>query len=231
MISEVEISDIPAGASANWTVSGTAVVTPIIGGGGFRITGNEADIRATLDSFTVTPPLHSGDDFTLQVTVTSLDADGSTATTTLPHIVNVIPVADAPTVTGGNYTTDEDISVFLTGLAGNLVDADNSEVLTFQMTGVDPAASFTTGANQGGGVWAFTAAELAAGLTYNPPPQVHGPFIMSLVSIATETENGSMATNASPVVVTVAPAPDVPVLNNGATNSQRRPDDTLGADL
>ncbi len=185
-VSEVAITGVPTGANVTYTAAAGATVTAIAGG--FAITGSEAAIRATLDTFAITPPDDSGDDFNLTVAVTVTDADGSTATQTATHPVDVAPVADVPDVTGGSYTTDEDIDVALTGLVGALNDLDGSETLTHRITGVDPAASFSTGTDLGGGVWSFTAAELAAGLTYSPPPQADGTFTMVLQSIATEDE-------------------------------------------
>ncbi|MEL6968515.1 MAG: hypothetical protein AAGM04_14165, partial [Pseudomonadota bacterium] len=144
------------------------------------------------------------------------------------HPIDVVPVADQPSATGGNYVTDEDTAVALTGLDGALVDVDGSETLTFTISGVDPAASFTTGTDQGGGVWAFTPAEIATGLSYNPPPQAHGTFSMVLQSTATEAE-GDVATNTAPVVVVVNGVADAPTLTPGASSTDEDQPAAVGA--
>jgi hypothetical protein len=222
-VTSIVISGIPNGSTVNAVGVGSATATYNAGAGLLTITASNpdpalaaADIRATLNGFALTPPLHVGNDIPLGVQVTVTDADGSTNSQSGTHTVNVIPVADQPTVTGGTYTTDEDTSVPLAGLAGSLVDVDGSETLTFQITGVPSGASFSSGTDLGGGVWSFTAAQISGGISFTPPAQLHGTFNMSLVSIATEAE-GSTANNTAPVVVTVNPILDVPVLNSGST--------------
>ncbi len=222
-VTQVVISGIPNGSTVNDVAVGSATANYNPGTGLLTITASNpdpvlaaADIRATLDGFALTPPMHVGNDIPLGVQVTVTDADGSTNSQSGTHTVNVIPVADQPTVTGGTYTTDEDVGVPLAGLAGSLVDVDGSETLTFQMTGVPTGASFSAGTNLGGGIWAFTAAQISSGINFVPPTQLHGTFNMTLVSIATEAE-GDTETNSAPVVVTVNPILDIPVLNSGST--------------
>lgn len=222
-VSQVVISGIPNGSIVSAIAVGSATATYNAGTGLLTITASDldpalaaADIRATLNGFALTPPLHVGNDIPLGVQVTVTDADGSTNSQSGTHTVNVIPVADQPTATGGTYTTDEDTGVALAGLAGALVDVDGSESLSFQITGVPAGASFSAGTDLGGGVWAFAAAEISGGISFVPPAQLHGTFNMTLVSIATEAE-GDTETNTAPVVVTVNPILDAPVLNNGAT--------------
>ncbi|EFL87465.1 type I secretion C-terminal target domain-containing protein, partial [Ahrensia sp. R2A130] len=132
--------------------------------------------------------------------------------------------------TGGNYNTDEDTAVALTGLTGALTDTDGSETLTYRVTGVDPAASFTTGTDAGGGVWTFTKAELDAGLTYNPPPQADGTFNMVLEATATEDE-GDTASNTANIIVTVAPILDAPNLVAGSSSANEDTVIALGSDI
>ncbi|EFL87573.1 hemolysin-type calcium-binding region, partial [Ahrensia sp. R2A130] len=95
-VSEVTIIGFPTGSLPTFTTAPGATVTPTATG--FTVTGTEAGIRATVASFAVTAPSNSGDDFTLDVSVTVTDADGSTATTTGTHPIDVVPVADTPDV-------------------------------------------------------------------------------------------------------------------------------------
>ncbi len=239
VVQQVEIGAIPVGAVAAFTASGAAVVTPVIVGGnttGYTITGTQAEIRATLDTFEIQSPLHSDTDFDLTIAVTTLDADGSTATTNSTHTIQVLAVADTPGAVGQNYTTDEDVAINFAGLDGSLSDIDGSETLSFQITGVDPDATFDVGTNEGGGVWSFTEAEINAGVSYTPPPQEHGTFNMVLEAIATEAAVGGQvavktAVGTAPIVVTVDAVLDTPTLNNGATTVNEDVTIPLGSDI
>jgi hypothetical protein len=57
-------------------------------------------------------------------------------------------------------------------------------------------------------VWAFSPADIAAGLTFLPPPNANGTYDMVLVAIATEQANGDTAQSTAPFRVIVAPVPD-----------------------
>jgi len=209
VLTRIVVSGVPAGATVDWnhTVSGGSVTA--LGGGSYEITGSEAAIRALLAGLTLTPPLHDSRDITLTYDVSSEDAGVAHSETILQSII-VTPVADIPTATGGVYSTEEDTPVLLAGAGGALVDADGSEVLAFRITGVPAGGSFNTGTNSGGGVWAFTPAQIAAGLTFSPPTQAHATYDMTLVSIATESENGDAAQNSAGIRVIVDAQADSP---------------------
>ena len=88
-------------------------------------------------------------------------------------MLTIAPVADAPALTGGAFTTPEDTSVALDTLAATLVDRDGSETLTLRLTGV-PAGAVVTGASDlGGGVWAVDPADVGS-LTVTPPRDFSG---------------------------------------------------------
>ncbi len=97
-VSQVTLSNFPTGSTVAYTAAGGAVVA--LNAGVYTITGGAADIRATLDSFTVTPAADSDANFTLNVAVTTTDTGGVTATRTGTHAVIVDAVADAPTGSG-----------------------------------------------------------------------------------------------------------------------------------
>ncbi|MEO0329190.1 MAG: Ig-like domain-containing protein, partial [Pseudomonadota bacterium] len=127
--------------------------------------------------------------------------------------ITVEAVADVPDVVGGSFTTDEDVAVTLSGLSGSLVDTDGSEALSFTLSGVPAGASFVSGTDLGGGVWAFTPAELAAGPVFTPPANEHGTFAMQLIATATEGANNDQASSAPALVEVVIEAEaDTPVL-------------------
>ena len=92
-------------------------------------------------------------------------------------------------MTGGDFTTDEDVTVSLGAVGGALVDDDGSESVAYRMTGVDPDASFTSGTRSADGTfWTFTQAEIDAGLSFTPPEHEDGLFEM--VMEVTASENG-----------------------------------------
>ena len=112
-VSAVALSGVPAGAALTWTVSGAATVA--LAAGVYTIAGSAADIRATLDSFALTPGANRDQNVTLAVAVTVTDTGGVTATTAGTHLVRVAAVADAPTVSGSaSGAEDTDIPLSLT---------------------------------------------------------------------------------------------------------------------
>ncbi len=242
-IEKVVLTDIPAGADLQWTPipGATVVLQP---DGSYLVTGKTAAIQKTLKTLTILPP----DDFSGQivigvdVTVAETNVPSGTKilkkSTTLHHdyVLDVIPVADVPDVTGDiDEVTPEDTRVLLDELAGNLNDLDGSEVLSFEITGVDPNAKledtagneypFTIGA---GGTKTYTLTPAQIGdVFFNPPPDAFGTFNgMTITAIATEQANNDQATNSAPIEVVVTPvadpidivAPDASVDEDGTVN-------------
>ncbi|MBM3581863.1 MAG: hypothetical protein FJX37_07860, partial [Alphaproteobacteria bacterium] len=80
----VTVSGVPAGATLS---AGTDN-----GDGTWTLTADQ------LAGLTLTPPEHSAEDFTLTVTAITTEANGDTATRTATLEVNVVGVADAPTL-------------------------------------------------------------------------------------------------------------------------------------
>lgn len=247
-IDYVDIAGLPAGGTFNLPTE-SGVTANLEAGGVWRFTGTTDRLIAALQDMSVSPPEHSDEDFDLTITVQSIESNPTTATSGNPnetaHVavetaatsfvlpVRISPIADTPTVTAPTapYTTNEDTSVALTGLTGALVDQDGSETLTFEISSVPPGSSFSN--SSGGsvgtvtspGVWSFTSAELAAGLTYNPPTNVSGDFVMTLTSIATEadtvtaTPTASSSTNFTVKIAGDADAPTVTGSSSGDEDS------------
>jgi hypothetical protein len=226
-VSLVELTGLPtgAGSSVNWTAAGAVVVTSL-GGGQYTIAGpNEADIRTTLDSFRLRQATNSDADLVVSARATTTDADGSTAAGAFANLaVTVRAVADAPTATAANAAGNEDSWIALT-LGQARADVDGSETLSGRIEGVPTGASFqlvggtAAGVSLGGGVWTFTAAEIAAGLQFRPPTQASGTYAMTFVSSSTEGATGGQvgvqtATASAPFTVAVAAALDPIILTN-----------------
>lgn len=163
--------------------------------------------------FDYTPPPHFSGTVTFVYTYTDpATAQVHTSTTTIV----VEAVADAPVtkVPPTPYVTDEDTSVTLLGLGGELVDQDGSERLSYRIERV-PAGVVFTGANGqpvgtdlGDGVWSFTKLELERGLVFTPPADLHGAIPLTLVAVATERSNGDTAETRKPFSIVVNPVPD-----------------------
>ena len=185
---------------------------------------------AQLAGLTVTPPSDSDVDFTL--TVTSTSTDGADTATTVDTInVTVDAVADAPTLTvTSDVTGDEDTAISLT-IASALTDTDGSEALAVTVAGVPAGATLSAGADQGGGVWTLTPAQLA-GLTITPAPDSDADFTLTVT--ATSTDGSDTATTVDTIDVTVDAVADTPTLTVAdATGGGRHGDcpvDRVGAD-
>ena len=226
----VEISGIPAGATFTYNMGLPGTVTNPAAGT-VRFAGTEAEIQDLVASLTIQPALHSGDDITLTATAQTTEFNPTdagdvavlTATSSVPINIDVVPVADQPTVSVGGvagvYNTEEDTSVALTGFGGSLIDVDGSETLTYTITGAPVGSTFSSG-TLSGGVWTFTAAQITAGISYTPPLNLHGTFNMTLTSIATEGENNDQATNSLPFSVVVDAQADAPIISANAVGDE-----------
>ncbi|MFO1170786.1 MAG: Ig-like domain-containing protein [Hyphomicrobiaceae bacterium] len=163
--------------------------------------------------FDYTPPPHfSG---TVTFTYTYIDPATAQVHTSKTTIV-VEAVADAPIAKTPDtpYVTDEDTSVSLKGLGGELIDKDGSERLTYRIEHVPAGTVFTSangqpvGTDLGNGVWSFTKLELERGLVLTPAVDVHGTIPLILVAVATERSNGDVAETRKPFSIVVNPIPD-----------------------
>ena len=93
--------------------------------------------------------------------------------------MQVDAVADAPTLNVTSAATgDEDNAIALT-ITSSLLDADGSETLSIEITGVPTGAALSAGTDNGGGSWTLTPAELA-GLTITPPAQSDSEFQLNV---------------------------------------------------
>ncbi|MEQ8320054.1 MAG: cadherin-like domain-containing protein, partial [Rhodospirillales bacterium] len=158
----ITISDIPDGA-----------VLHDAGGNVITISGGSAEVGADqLEGLTITPPSDSNEDFSLTVTtVTTEEASGETTTNTASIDVDVVGVADEPTVEAGDVdamplqqTIDVDVSADITsaiedgaaqpyelpggsGLSGAVYNTSSSlsnlNQIDSMIDGNSPSASFT----------------------------------------------------------------------------------------
>lgn len=137
-ITQIVLGNIPAAATVTYTAIGGATVVTSTAGGLTTYTisgGSEDDIRATLATFSLTPPLHSDVDIPVSVTITKVDGtlgDGEPAamsSTALTHTIAVAAVADGPTISG-SASGNEDQPIALP-ITVSRIDADGSEQYEF----------------------------------------------------------------------------------------------------
>ena len=195
-ITDITVSGVPTGAELSAgtdNLDGTWTLTP-----------------ADLAGLTVTPPADSSADFTLNVSVTSTETDGGSATTVASLNVDVSGIADASTVDVTSATGGEDTAIAL-DIAVALTDTDGSETITdITVSGVLSGAQLSAGTDNGDGTWTLTPADLA-GLTVTPPADSDADFTLSVSATSTETDGGTATTVAS-LDVTVTGVADVPTV-------------------
>ena len=138
-----------------------------------------------LDGLTITPPENSNEDFQLEITATSTEQDGTSASSTAALSVAVTGVADQPALEMGDVNGLEDLLVPL-NISANLADTDGSETLSVTISGMPVGATLSAGTRNQDGSWTLTGEELE-GLSLVPTPDTSGNF--SLTVTATSTEN------------------------------------------
>lgn len=182
-----QITGVPTGATLN---NGTDA-----GGGVWTL------VEADISGLTVTNNLHDDSDFSVSVVATATDNDASTITLAPAAIaVTILAVADAPTVIVTNSVTkDEDDNPWPLTIAAALVDADGSESMTIEISGVIASATLSAGVNQGGGLWTLTEAEAESGLTLTMDTHVAEDFQIDVRALATEIRDSSTQFSAAGV--------------------------------
>ncbi|WP_201859135.1 Ig-like domain-containing protein [Microvirga soli] len=177
---------------------------------------------ADLDDLTLRPPEHFSGTINLTVEATSRSSNDATATTRAPLRVQVEAVADAPTVTVMNARGSEDTPVSLAGLGGALIDRDDSETLSFVLSGVPNDATLSAGTRQPDGTWHLTHAELS-GLTLKPPANFSGSYNLTLTAVATESSNGSEARTSASFTVGFDPVADTAAISGSGSGFEDNP--------
>ncbi len=99
---------IPPGSTANVTVTGSNA-------NGFTITSSlagqagENAIRAALDAFQITPPLHADNEINLAIGVTTRDGAAAPITATGSHAITIAARADAPSISGSGSGEEDTV--------------------------------------------------------------------------------------------------------------------------
>jgi len=177
--------------------------------------------QTDLAGLTVTPPEDSHEDFVLNVTATSTEADGGDSATVSGTInVDVNAVADAPTLVLSDAAGDEDTAIAL-DISSSLNDLDGSESLEVVISGVPTGASLSAGTDNGDGTWTLAEGDLS-GLTITPPADSDTDFSLSVTATATDI-NGDTASVTDSLFVDINAVADAP---NLAANDVSGDEDT-----
>ncbi|MBO9507614.1 Ig-like domain-containing protein [Thalassospira sp. A3_1] len=158
-----------------------------------------------LAGLTITPADDFSGSFDLAVTAQSADGE-DVATTTDTITVDVVGVADAPTLEISDASGLEDSTIALdidTGLT------DGSEVLSITISGVPEGATLSAGTDNGDGSWTLNSTELE-GLAIRPPENYSGSFDIDIT--ATSVDGVDIATVSDTIMVNVAAVADLPLL-------------------
>ena len=129
------------------------------------------------------------------------------------------------------FTTVGDAAVYgapvRLSLFAELTDQDGSENLSVSISGLPTGARFSSGSDNGGGSWSFTAAELS-NLYLLPPAGFTGTLNLTVTASATETANANTASSSQNFTVTIGETSNT--LTTGSASDQSL-DGTSGNDL
>ncbi len=191
-------------------------------------------------TMTFTPPANSDIDLSgLNGTaVATQPSSGLTASDSDAFGIITDAVADRPNIDATNNTAGEGQPIAV-NLSASLTDLDGSELITgYQISGVPTGFTFNQGTNLGGGVWAFTPAQIA-GLTLNPNAATYnGTLNLTATVFNTENpvsdgeydpaDNNNQASDA--FTLKWSPEIDPPTIkvNNGIDNAQVKEDGSVG---
>ena len=202
----VTISDVPDGVTLS---AGT-----LNDDGSYTLTPDQ------LDGLTATPPADSNVDFDLTISATSVEqSSGDTNTVTETLHVDVIGVADDPTLTveigDGTYEGEEGGFEYPLTIDSDVTDTDGSEKLSLTVAGLPVAVVLSAGVRNDDGTWSLEPGDLP-GLTMMVPNGVDTDFQVTVTSTATEND-GDTASVSQSVNVEVqdgqAETPDLEVEN------------------
>ncbi|QSB20841.1 retention module-containing protein [Pseudomonas sp. 15A4] len=171
-------------------------------------------------------------------TYTAVDNQNLAAGAPANGIINVTPVADAPTVTVTNAQGAEDSAIKL-DLSAALVDTDGSESLGPVIVGGIPVGavlsdgsghSYTSiPVSEGGDGEAYLTGWNLSTLTITPPKDFNGSFNLQVSSTSTESANNDSATTVKSLTVNVSSVNDAPVVDT--TTGKGNEDTTIAVKL
>ncbi len=236
----VTIADIPVGATVTYTILGAGGVPTVIS---FTATDDERSL--TIEDFdnsakvSITPPLHSNDDFKLKVSAVSVDGNSTLANAvtrdidvqvqgraddTTVVVANPVAVTEAVLDASGNKIA---LSDFVTTVTSP--DTDGSETLTLRITGLDERFTITGATLVSAGTGGARVWSVPVDPNYDPtdPDQINpfdsifitvphnfsGQVSMEVVGVSTENDGdsltGSRIPTGTPLIVTKDVLPSI----------------------
>ena len=215
----ITISQIPAGSVI--TYGGNPLT---ISAGSVTITDFSAAV-----ALSITPPLNSNLDFTLNISGVSVDtAEGITSTSapvSLNMLVDVRGVADTVTVNTQVLQTSEATvdansqKIALSGAITSVVpfDNDGSETVSLVITGIPANVNVEgltyiggTGANR---VWSGTPAQINAANLVIKDAHFSGTIKFQVRAVSTENDGNSLTGPTQEVSIQVAPSPEAALVS------------------
>ena len=174
-----------------------------------------------LAGLAITPPPDSDADFTLTVTATSTDGNSAPASTSMPLLVVVNPVSDAPTLRVQDASGVENAAIALK-IDPALTDTDGSETLTITISRIPDGASLI---NEAGDTLAISNGSITltpnqlAGLAIKPPLNSDADFTLAVT--ATSKDGVAVAAHTTtPLLVTLTPVTNTPTLDVQPANGK-----------
>lgn len=161
--------------------------------------GDEVDVTSgsfavvaaagVLPAMYVLPPANSDADITLNVLANYVNGGGQVGTSEVSGTAVVDSVADAPTLSGGDASGDENTAISIPEITAALQDADGSETLAVSIGGIPVGATLTDGVNSftGDGSDVDISGWNLATLTITPPTDNDADFSLTVTAVATET--------------------------------------------
>ncbi|WP_152018455.1 glycosyl hydrolase 108 family protein [Aliarcobacter butzleri] len=169
-----------------------------------------------LAGLTITPKLHSGDDFTIKVTAYSMESENSDIASISKEIfVEVNAVADTPILEVSNSLGDEDTQITL-NINTLLVDTDGSEALKIKIENIPDGATLNHGIKDEFGIWHLLPNELN-NLTITPSLHDAKDFTIKVTASSTEAENEDIASISKEIFIEVNAVADEVILNTFQT--------------
>jgi Ca2+-binding RTX toxin-like protein len=206
---ELTFAGLPPAALLS-AAGGTLVA---LGGGGWRFTGTVAQAATLAFEAVNTSGVHA-----ITVDAVAIDGASRSATVSAGFTITSTPQADAPSLLVTDMAGAAGTTIPI-NIAVALVDTDGSETLGLvRLAGVPATAAFSVGVDEGGGVWAFTPAQLP-GLTLTLPAG-QTSFAMAVTATASDLGQPVPATTSGTINVSIGPG-GVMIAGDGVNNVLR----------
>ncbi|WP_289078324.1 Ig-like domain-containing protein, partial [uncultured Thalassospira sp.] len=211
------LNDLDGGSETLSVVISGVPVGAILSAGTNNGDGTWSVPAGQLGGLKITPPENYSGSFSLTVTATSREANGSTSSTSSSFTVDVAGVADGATLDVSDASGREDSAIAL-DIDTELLDG--SESISVKITGVPDGATLSAGTNNGDGSWTLSPDQLE-GLTITPAPDFSGEIDLSVLVSTTDGDDTAVVMEEIKVDVEgIADAPTLETSNaSGAEDS------------